>query len=128
MSPPISYAELIQKTGIDFHLPVDLNNGKSGKQSEVALLDPPKLIGGWYPVFFDQFSPQKVAAIISNIQSGRVASIQIQYDRNPELAQKLALEIQAQGLMQASLAQSSPPEYPAVSYERNRVTVIVHTK
>jgi endonuclease G len=84
-------------------------------------------MGGWYPVFFDQFSPQKVAAIISNIQSGRVASIQIQYDRNRELAQKLAQEIQAQGLMQVSLAQSSPPESSTVSYERNRVTVIVHT-
>jgi hypothetical protein len=33
-----------------------------------------------------------------------------------------------QGLMQASLVQSSPPESSTVSYERNRVTVIVRTK
>lgn len=128
MSPPISYAELIQKTGIDFQLPVDGSKGTSGKGSEKAVLDPPKLMGSWYPVFFDQFSPQKVAAIVSSIQSGKVVNIQIQYDRNRELAQKLVQEFQAQGFMQVSLAQSSPPESSTISYERNRVTVIVHTK
>jgi endonuclease G len=128
MSPPISYAELVQKTGIDFQLQVDISNGMPNKRSEIALSNSPKLMGGWYPVFFDQFSPQKVTAIVSNIRSGKVVSIQIQYDRNYELAQKLAQEIQAQGLMQVSLAQSSPPDSSTVSYERDRVTVIVHTK
>jgi endonuclease G len=132
MNPPISYGELIQKTGIDFQLPINSNENsnesKSNQQAEVAKSDGKQLIGGWYPVFFDQYSPQKVKAIISDIQSGRVASIQIQYDRNGELAQKLAQEIQAQGLIQATLIQSSPPDSSAVSYERQRVTAIVRTQ
>jgi endonuclease G len=128
MNPPISYGELIQKTGIDFQLPIDSNESKSNQQAEVAKSDGKQLIGGWYPVFFDQFSPQKVKAIISDIQSGRVASIQIQYDRNGELAQKLAQEIQTQGLIQATLIQSSPPDSSSVSYERQRVTAIVRTQ
>jgi endonuclease G len=128
MNPPISYGELIQKTGIDFQLPIDSNESKSNQQAEVAKSDGKQLIGGWYPVFFDQYSPQKVKAIISDIQSGRVASIQIQYDRNGELAQKLAQEIQAQGLIPATLIQSSPPDSSAVSYERQRVTAIVRTQ
>jgi endonuclease G len=57
-----------------------------------------------------------------------VASLQIQYDRNAELAQKLSQEIQTQGLMKVTLSQSSPPDSPAISYERNRVTVIVHSR
>ena len=128
MNPPISYGELVQKTGIDFQLTLDSSNSKSSKQTEIAKPDGRQLIGGWYPVFFDQYSPQKVRAMITDIQSGRVASIQIQYDRNEELARKLAEEIQAQGLMQATLLQSSPPDSPAVSYERHRVTAIVRNK
>ena len=118
MNPPISYAELVQKTGIDFHLPVDVTEDGASKQ----------LVGGWYPVFFDQYSPEKVAAIIANIKAGRVSGAQIQYDRNAELAQRLAQEIQTQGLMQVTLSQSSPPDSPTVSYERNRVTVIVRSR
>ena len=118
MNPPISYAELVQKTGIDFHLPVDVTEDGASKQ----------LVGGWYPVFFDQYSPEKVAAIIANIKAGRVSGAQIQYDRNAELAQRLAQEIQTQGLVQVTLSQSSPPDSPTVSYERNRVTVIVRSR
>ena len=90
MSAPISYAELIQKTGIDFHLPV--------------------------------------AALISNIKSGKIASIELQYDRNLNLAQSLAKEIEAQSSILVTLSQSSPPDSPNVTYERNRVIAIVRTK
>lgn len=128
MSAPISYAELVQKIGIDFHLPVAVNKSKPSKPAEKSVVEPRQLIGGWYPVFFDQYSPEKVAAIISNIKSGKVASIQIQYDRNLGLAQKLAEEIQMQSALQATLSQSSPPDSPNVNYERNRVTAIVRSK
>ena len=117
MGPPISYVELIQKTGIDFHLPVEKNS-----------LESKTIVGGWYPVFFDQYSPEKLAALATNIKAGKVASVQIQYDRNLELAQKLAQEIQLQSALQATLSKSSPPDSPNVSYERNRVTAIVRTK
>lgn len=119
MSAPISYAELVQKTGINFHLPIGLRDNSAIK---------PAAIGGWYPVFFDEYSPEKVASIISNIKSGRVASVQIQYDRNLVLAQKLADEIWAQSALKATPTQSSPPDSPNVSYERNRVIAIVHPK
>jgi endonuclease G len=66
--------------------------------------------------------------MISNIKAGRISSVQIQYDRNAELAQKIFKEIQAQGLIEATISQSSPPDSPTVSYERNRVTVIVRSK
>lgn len=89
---------------------------------------PKPLVGGWYPIFFSEYSPDKVAGLIANIRAGRVDSIQIQYDRNWELAQKLEQEIKMQSSFQVTLSQSSPPDSPSVSYERNRVTVIVRQK
>lgn len=126
MSAPISYAELVQKTGIDFHLPIEMSDSAASNSATRAV--PRQSIGAWYPVFFDQYSPEKMAAIISNIKAGKVASVQIQYDRNVELAQRLAMEIGTQSTLQATLSQSSPPDSPNVSYERNRVTAIVRSK
>lgn len=128
MRAPISYAELVQKTGIDFQLPLELSENKPTKATEKSVPESKRVVGGWYPVFFDQYSPEKVMAIISSIKAGKVVSIQIQYDRNVELAQKLAQEIGLKSTLQPSLSQSSPPDSPNVSYERNRVIVIVHSK
>ena len=128
MSAPISYADLIQKTGIDFHLPVESAESKSIKSATKGGSAPRQLVGGWYPVFFDQYSPEKVAALISNIKSGRIASIELQYDRNLNFAQSLAKEIEAQSSIAVTLSQSSPPDSPNVTYERNRVIAIVRTK
>jgi endonuclease G len=128
MRAPISYAELIQKTGIDFQLPLELGESKPTKVTEKSAPESKQLVGSWYPVFFDQYSPEKLAAIISNIKSGKVTGVQIQYDRNVELAQKLAQEIGMKSTLQPTLSQSSPPDSPNVSYERNRVTAIVRSK
>jgi endonuclease G len=128
MSAPISYADLIQKTGIDFHLPVESSESKSIKSATKDASAPRQVLGGWYPVFFDHYSPEKIAALISNIKSGRVASIELQYDRNLKLAQNLAQEIEAQSPILVTLSQSSPPDSPNVTYERNRVIAIVRTK
>jgi endonuclease G len=128
LDAPISYAELVQKIGIDFHLPLEVSDSTASKPAAVGSSAPIQAMGGWYPVFFDRFSPEKVAAIISNIKAGKVDSVQIQYDRNLELAQMLAQEIGAQSTLQATLSQSSPPDSPNVSYERNRVIAIVRSK
>lgn len=128
MREPISYAELVQKVGIDFHLPVEVSESMASKPAAQGANEAKHLVGGWYPVFFDQYSPEKVAAIISSIKAGKVASVEIQYDRNTELAQKLSQEIKAQSSIQVTLSQSSPPNSPKVSYERNRVITIVRSK
>jgi endonuclease G len=128
MSAPISYAELVLKTGIDFHLAIENSESRLTKPVEKGAADIRPIAGAWYPVFFDQHSPERVATIIANIKSGKVAGIQIQYDRNTDLAQKLAQEIQAQSQIQPTLTQSSPPESNQIHYERQRVVVLVQTK
>jgi len=93
MSPPITYEELEQKTGIHFRLP--LKPQASSTSQETKNTKPQaKPVGAWYPIFFDDESPNKMSNLISQIQEGRVASVQIQYDRNRDLAQKLKAQIQ----------------------------------
>ena len=127
MSPPISHPELVQKTGIDFRLPI--NSTHTEAKPVVGAPKPAKpLIGGWYPVFFDEYSSSKLNEIVTHVKAGQVASIQIQYDRNVELAKKIASQIETQASIPVSLIQSSPPDSATVSYERNRVIVIVRSK
>ena len=133
MTPPITYQELVQKTGINFHLPIT-NESYKGIAASNTTPEPLKIkaqetfIGGWYPVFFDDYSTSKLNSVIANIKAGKVASIQVQYDRNENLAKQLASQIESQTNLQASLMQSSPPESPTITYERNRVILIIRSK
>jgi endonuclease G len=128
MSPPISYSELIAKTGIDFQLPIQPEQAKPKPTIAPKALPNQGLTGGWYPLFFDEYSADKLNALIARIQEGKVASVQIQYDRNSELAKRIATQLESQTSLFVSPIQSSPPESTGVTYERNRVTVIVRSK
>jgi endonuclease G len=130
MTPPISYKELVQKTGIDFQL-----SGIDDAVKPDAITPEPlktqgqrPLIGGWYPVFFDAYSSSKLNGVIDSIKAGKVESIQVQYDRNESLAKQIVLQIESQTNLKVTLMQSSPPESATVSYERNRVTLIIRSK
>ena len=127
MTPPISYQELMQKTGIDFHLPIDQHPATTKPATGNANVHK-ATVGGWYPIFFDQYSSAKLNGLITQIKEGKVTSIQIQYDRNLGLAQKVASQIQSQTSIQTTLLQSSPPESTETQYERDRVTAIIHLK
>ena len=130
MTPPISYQELAQRTGIDFHLPVDskANIQTSTTPDPLKIQAQKPLLGGWYPIFFDEYSSNKLNGLIENIKMGKVESIQIQYDRNANLAKQIANQIESQTNLKANLMQSSPPESTTATYERNRVTLIVRSK
>ncbi|OJI04064.1 DNA/RNA non-specific endonuclease [Polynucleobacter sp. MWH-Adler-W8] len=129
MTPPIPYQELVQKTGIDFHLPVGEGSNTNNTSAQTHDIKGQKtLVGGWYPIFFDDYSPSKLNDVINNIKSGKIASIQIQYDRNDTLAKQIALQIESQTKLKAGLIQSSPPGSATVTYERNRVTLIIRSK
>jgi len=129
MAAPISYEELIQKTGIDFHLPVKEDSRAGNTTAESSETKGQKaFIGGWYPVFFDNYNLNKLNAVINNIQLGKVASIQIQYDRNENLANQIASQIESQTKLKVSPIQSSPPDSSTVTYERNRVTLIIRSQ
>lgn len=125
MGSPISYQDLMLKTGIDFHLPIEKNDPiTKPTKGRVDILK--ASVGGWYPIFFDQYSPAKLNGLIKQIKEGKVGSVQVQYDRNLDLAQRLITQIQSQSSIQVTLIQSSPPESTETQYERERVTAIVY--
>lgn len=128
MRPPISYQELVEKTGIDFKLPSVSTQEKLSAKPNTSSTPARTHVGGWYPVFFDEYSTGKLEQVLSNIRAGRVASIDVQYDRNAELARKIQAQIESQSALKVNLIQSSPPDSSTVSYERNRVTAIVHSQ
>ena len=132
MTPPISYADLVSKTGINFHLPIQTESTQDhsmpAKPNTSITRQNASLVGGWYPIFFDAYSAEKVNAILNNIKAGKVASVQIQYDQNAELAKQIASQLQSQTQAVIDLSQSSPPDTPGVTYERKRVTAIVRSK
>lgn len=76
MIPPISYRELVQKTGIDFQLPA---LDETAKPDSIAS-EPPKiqgqkpLMGGWYPVFFDAYSSSRLNGVIENIKQAKLTA------------------------------------------------------
>lgn len=125
--PLISYAELKNKTGIDFHLAV-LDETATPQPEAKPLSTGKPVAGGWYPIFFDQFSPEKIAVLNSNIAAGRVASVEVQYDRNLKLAQELQQAIKSNSSTPVTLTQTSPPQSNEVSYERDRVIALVRSK
>jgi endonuclease G len=128
VAPLISYAELVDKTGIDFQLPAQVikNSAVNTPISQAPASKP--VLGGWYPLFFDQYSAEAIEGLIVNIKAGKVAQVQIQYDRNLELAQRLAKDIEAHSSMRASLIQASQPDTSSASYEHNRVVILVRTR
>ncbi len=100
-------------------------------QNEAQLLEENKsqpVVGGWYPVFFDGPSQSNIETIVAQINKGHVANLQIEYDHNLQLAKWVAKQIVTQTSMQPTLFQYSPPDSGTVSYERNRVAVIVRSK
>jgi endonuclease G len=117
----------MQKTGIDFHLPIS-QNPTATKLTDLKPNVYKASVSAWYPLFFDQYDLAKLNGLMTQIKAGKVAGVQIQYDRNLALAQKLASQIQAQTSIQIILIQSSPPESMDTQYERDRVTTIVNLK
>jgi hypothetical protein len=52
-----------------------------------------KLIGGWYPIFFDRYSVEKVDDLSEKLNNGDIVSIVVKYDEDYELAKKIARNI-----------------------------------
>lgn len=52
-----------------------------------------QIVGGWYPIFFDTYSSEKVNQIVASIKAKKVKRILISYDENDCLASKIKKNI-----------------------------------
>lgn len=85
-------------------------------------------VGGWYPVFFDQYEQEKIDKILESVKQGRVAALSIQTDLNQELANRIsdALVSGCQCVIQTNTLHQSSTE--TVQFAHHRVSVRVQTK
>lgn len=84
-----------------------------------------KMMGGWYPVFFNEYDESKVQSIIKNIQSGRVAKVIISYDLSYDLAKKILTNIKAQTTLDIEFKQVKPEDSTA-QFNHKLVVVTVY--
>ena len=86
-----------------------------------------RLIGGWYPIFFDAYSEAKMGLLIEKIKEGQVAKLSVSYNQNINLAERIAKEIKSQTRMPFEMKKEDLVD-GNVSYYHDRVVVVVYSK
>lgn len=86
------------------------------------------VIGGWYPVFFDNYDQTKINSIISTIQENRAKRIVVLYDQNTALANQIIASIQSKVNFAIERSQDVPKDTATTKYNHTRVVVTVFLK
>ncbi|MBX9866709.1 MAG: hypothetical protein K2Y14_07310 [Burkholderiales bacterium] len=87
----------------------------------------PAFVGGWYPVFFNQYSDIKIQHIIMRIKNGKVSKLIVSYDKNQVLAKQIVTTIQATTDFNVQLEHVELVDDTA-QYNHDQVVVTVYTK
>jgi endonuclease G, mitochondrial len=87
-----------------------------------------KLIGGTYPVFFDRYSVEKVDDLSEKLNNGDIASIVVKYDRDYELAKKIARNISVLTGKDIQVKHDPQVDTDTVQYNHSGAVAIVNTK
>jgi hypothetical protein len=85
------------------------------------------LVGGWYPVFFNSYSNNKIKQLIEQINSGNVAKMIITYDKNSSLAQQIQSEIATKTSFPVQM-DFAPVFDGSVKYNHKQVIVTVFNR
>lgn len=87
----------------------------------------PAFVGGWYPVFFNQYSDIKIQHIIMGIKKGKVSKLIVSYDKNQVLAKQIVTTIQATTDFNVQLEHVELVD-DTVQYNHDQVVVTIYTK
>lgn len=87
----------------------------------------PAFVGGWYPVFFNQYSDIKIQHIIMGIKKGKVSKLIVSYDKNQVLAKQIVTTIQATTDFNVQLEHVELVDDTA-QYNHDQVVVTIYTK
>ena len=86
-----------------------------------------RLVGGWYPIFFDAYSEKKMGLLMEKIKEGQVARLSVSYNQNKTLAERIAKEIKSQTSMPLEMKKENLVD-GNISYHHYRVVVVVYSK
>lgn len=89
--------------------------------------NPTRLVGGWYPVFFDSYDQHKINTIVNTIKENRVENIVVSYDKNTDLASKVIKAIKSQSDCVLTEKQQTLKDDSA-TYNHDVVVVTVYLK
>jgi endonuclease G len=98
------------------------------QQTNLKESAPRHLVGGWYPVFFDDYDQDRVDSIINTINENRVKRIVVTYDKNTALAKKIISNIQSKVNFVIEINHNVPPDTATTKYSHSRVIVTVFLK
>lgn len=85
-----------------------------------------KVMGGWYPVFFDKYSVSKIDEIVDKYNSGNIKQIRILYDDNYELAQRISKNLSVLTGENISPIHSPNIDTEQTQYNHEQVVVEIH--
>lgn len=86
------------------------------------------IIGGWYPVFFREYSNSKVQEIIAGITSGKIKRLVISYDENSTLALQIKNNIQAKLNFEVQMEHVPITDTDSTKLNHSQVVVTVFTR
>lgn len=89
-------------------------------------LNPTMMVGGWYPVFFNEYNKKQVDQIIQQVKDGKVDSIKISYDQSAKLAKKIQARIQAKTNFKVELDHVATQDTATTQYNHTQVVVTVY--
>jgi len=87
-----------------------------------------QIIGGWYPVFFKSYNQKQVDSVIQSIKADKVKTITITYDSNKELADKIKENIQKELNFAIEVNHVELKNTDTVKFNKEQVTLTVHSK
>lgn len=85
------------------------------------------MVGGWYPVFFDNYDEKRINALINVIKSQNPVKIVISYIDNQSLANKIKSAITSK--VRCNLIMEKSNVYDDLAqFDNNKVVIIVYNK
>lgn len=88
----------------------------------------PELIGGWYPVFFNEYSNVKVQEIVDGIKTGKIKRLIISYDENKSLAMQIRTNVQAKVNFAVQMEHVPLTDSSSTQFNHSQVVVTVYTR
>lgn len=96
--------------------------------NSLAAKESPELVGGWYPVFFYEYSNSRVQEIINSINAGKIKRLIISYDDNKSLAMQIRTNIQAKVNFAIQMEHVPLTDSSSTQFNHSQVVITVYTR
>lgn len=100
-------------------------NVQTNKESKVSHTE--QMVGGWYPVFFDDYDQKRVDELVESLKTQSIAKVVISYEDNKNLAFMIYREVSSKVKCNLIMERIETKDNTA-QFNHNRVVVVVYNK